>query len=276
MDRDGYLLLRGFFDRDALLQIRRRVLEICRETGWLLDDPSPDDARVRLQRSEVTGEQFHAVMPRLFGLEEVTAFFHAPPILEVMHELIGEPVVPHIHKQVRIQFPVEPGKPPQTTGAHQDFVYNQGSTEVYSCWVPVGDVPREAGGLEVLAGSHRHGVHEIRSVPAGSITYSVGDAEQAGEWIQPDYRLGDAILFHSLTVHRAPANYTNSLRISIDCRYQGISQPFTTLLLQPLPGVIEAYPRWKSKELQYYWKRLDLKVVDHDMSYLEQMKAARR
>src|SRR5205823_4774692 len=141
---------------------------------------------------------------------------------------------------------------------------------------PVGDVPREAGGLEVLAGSHQRGVHDIHTIPDGSITYSVSEMEQEGEWVRPDYHLGDAILFHSLTVHRAPANHTQSLRISIDCRYQGISQPFTSLLLQPLPGVIEAYPGWKSKEFQYYWQRLDLKTVDHDMTYLERMKAARR
>lgn len=266
MQRDGYLYFQGLFDPEPIRTIRAQAAAICREAG-LLDDEG------RVLRAP--GRDTPDVLPRLFGLEAVHAFFHAPLILDVARQIVGEPVVPHVHKQVRLQFPAQAGTAPQVTGAHQDFVYNQGSTEVFTCWVPAGDVPRDMGGLEVLKGSHRRGVRQVEAPPDGSITLAIPESELAGEWVSPDYRLGDAIFFHSLTIHRAPPNHSGSLRISLDCRYQGLSQPFSRMLLEPLSGVEAAYPAWKSQELVHYWKRLPLKTVEHDMTYLEKLAAWR-
>jgi ectoine hydroxylase-related dioxygenase (phytanoyl-CoA dioxygenase family) len=276
MDREGYLFLRGLFDREVIHQIRLQALEICREAGLLREGTPLEDAIPAKARDEVPDSVLAPVRRKLFGLEAVHVFFHSPPITDVMQKLIGEPIVPHVHKQVRLQFPVTPGTPAQTTAPHQDFVYNQGTLDVYTCWVPLGDVPRAFGGLQVLPGSHKHGILDVQRPPDGSITLTVDETALAGEWVSPDYHMGDAILFHSLTLHGAPENRSNALRLSMDCRYQAIAQPFSEKLLEPLPGVIDAYPNWKSQDLQYYWKRLDLKVVEHDMSYLEKTGIAPR
>jgi hypothetical protein len=128
----------------------------------------------------------------------------------------------------------------------------------------------------VLRGSHKYGVYDVHAPEAGSITYGISDADLHGEWVSPAYHTGDAIIFHSLTVHRAPENRGNALRLSMDCRYQGISQPFSEKLLVPLPGVEEAYPHWNSKDLPYYWRRLNLKTSEHDLSYYEKIDAEMR
>jgi hypothetical protein len=248
MDQEGYLFFRGIIAPEVLIALRDQIVTI-----WC-DEEATDPA---------------STYPRLFGLEALHRFFHGPPMTDIARELIGEPVVPHVHKQVRIQAPAWPGAVPGVSATHQDFVYNQGTTQVYTCWVPLGDLPAGRGGLEVLRGGHTRGIYRAQAPTTGSITVSIAEVEQADAWVSPDYHLGDATFFHSLTPHRAPANRTAALRISVDCRYQAISQPFAEPLLRPLPGVEAAYPTWQSQDLAYYWKKLDLKVIGYDTSYFE-------
>ena len=47
-------------------------------------------------------------------------------------------------------------------------------------------------------------------------------------WVGGDYEIGDAIFFHSHTVHKALPNQSpDRIRLSVDYRYQGGSQPVT-------------------------------------------------
>ena len=40
------------------------------------------------------------------------------------------------------------------TPAHQDFPFIQGSARTFTTWIPLGECPRELGGLQVNAGTH--------------------------------------------------------------------------------------------------------------------------
>src|SRR5687768_3153952 len=37
MDRDGYLFFRDLINPDAILQVRRDILALCRDAGWLAE-----------------------------------------------------------------------------------------------------------------------------------------------------------------------------------------------------------------------------------------------
>src|SRR4051794_36593992 len=124
MDRDGYLFFRAILDAEVLTCLRAQIVDI-----WCSEDAM--DPR--------------STYPKLFGLEAVHRFFHSPPVTEIARTLIGEPIVPHVHKQVRIQAPAWPGAVAGISATHQDFVYNQGTPEVYSCWVPLSDLPQGRG-----------------------------------------------------------------------------------------------------------------------------------
>ena len=60
------------------------------------------------------------------------------------------------------------------TGIHADWVYmGRGTSNLLTCWIPIGDVPIEMGTLAVLEGSNSlPKFHPIRS------TYGQMDAEQ--------------------------------------------------------------------------------------------------
>ncbi|MDE0553523.1 MAG: phytanoyl-CoA dioxygenase, partial [Candidatus Poribacteria bacterium] len=71
--------------------------------------------------------------------------------------------------------------------------------------------------------------------------------------------------FHSHAVHKALPNQTSDrIRLSVDYRYQGSSQPVTEGSLLPhfnRMGWDEIYTSWKSAQYQYYWNAFDLNRV---------------
>ena len=61
-----------------------------------------------------------------------------------MDILIGDKILVHPMKISRIIFPQNTAF---STPPHQDFVPIQGTTDTYTCWIPLADCPREHGGL---------------------------------------------------------------------------------------------------------------------------------
>ena len=98
-----------------------------------------------------------------------------------------------------------------------------------------------------------------------------------GEWVTTDYRLGDAIVFHSLTVHKALPNQSlDRFRLSVDYRFSPASQPIVEKELLPTYAMIswdDVYAGWESEDGQYYGKRFKLDVVPFDWRHEETVHA---
>lgn len=88
-------------------------------------------------------------------------------------------------------------------------------------------------------------------------------------WRNQDMKEGDVILFHSLTVHAARPNITaDSLRVSVDYRYQGVPQPVVADSLEPHYGRMtwkEIFKDWTSN-LPWYWCRQPLNIVARNLA----------
>jgi hypothetical protein len=141
--------------------------------------------------------------------------------------------------------------PLSTTEAHQDFPYVQGGVDGLTTWVSLGDTPRELGGLAVLRGSARHGIYPIRGHGHYRCGATVMD-EHSGDWLTTNYRAGDVLLFHSLTVHSSTPNRTECVRLSIDFRFRAVTEPILEDELQPayhpnVPGWPELTASWSSR-----------------------------
>jgi ectoine hydroxylase-related dioxygenase (phytanoyl-CoA dioxygenase family) len=104
-----------------------------------------------------------------------------------------------------------------TTPPHQDYYYVRGDTRLWTAWIPLGDCPRELGGLAVLPGSQRHGLAPLAGEGSGK---QGGDVDAAVTWMTTDFACGDVLMFSCLTTHRALENRTpDRLRVSADFRY---------------------------------------------------------
>ena len=143
----------------------------------------------------------------------------------------------------------------------------QGTTDTWSVWIPLTDCPKAFGGLQVAEGRHRNGVYPIHpTLGAGGLEIST---PLDGCWRDGSFTLGDAVVFHSLSPHRASPNLTNRLRMSVDFRYQKASEPVAPDSLLPHdPRHIswkEVYAGWPAGDpLKYYWKGFDMQIKPYD------------
>ncbi len=261
-DRDGYLYLRGIVDEEAVLEARRDIAGVLQEVGWIDAGTDPDEA-ITSHPPHVSGEpEFSPVYDRVQLLESFHTLAHDEAILEVIEHLLGDDVLLQPSNIARFIFPTNLE---QTTPAHQDFVHIQGTPDVWSAWLPLGDCPHLMGGLSVLSGSHKFGVLPVsRSLGAGGLRAHF--EKIGGEWVSSPFENGDILFFHSHTVHRGLPNLSgNRLRLSVDFRYQRASDPVMDKVLTPHQGRLsweEVYRGWKSDRYQYHWKRFELTPVE--------------
>ncbi len=229
MDADGYLLLRALIARETVLSAREAVLMHMREQRVLHPDTPvlegvmpPGGPSIRLM-----GRKGIAQHP------DVLAVLEHPALYALFGALFGEPALTFPYKWLRAV-----GNEAYT-GAHFDFVYmGRGSQNLYTVWIPFGDVPISQGSLAICRGSHR-----LDSFARIRDTYGRMDVDRdgisgwferdpmriverfGGQWQGADYRAGDVIIFGMHTMHASTTNLSNRFRLSCDVRYQPAGDP---------------------------------------------------
>ncbi|THF76585.1 phytanoyl-CoA dioxygenase family protein [Cohnella fermenti] len=269
-DRDGYLFLRGLIPRERVLGLRRQILTLLAAEGLMSKEHPPMDGVADLQavaamplRVDVgVSEELYKQIQKL---EEFHAITHDPALLNAFGALFGEEAMPHPRNIGRIMTP-HPGA--RVTPSHQDFIHIQGAPETWTCWFPLGDCPPELGGLSMLEGSHKLGVLQVAgNEGAGGLETLLCGLDM--EWVYGGYEAGDAVVFHSQTVHRAmPNTLGNRIRLSCDNRYQRVRDIIDPSSLQPHGPYEweELYEGWSSDRLKYYWRKHDFALSEWDES----------
>lgn len=240
MELDGYLFLPGFLDRDEVAVVRGEIAAQFEAEG-ILDPACPVGEMVMREGLEM---YFRPDISN--GNTRLQSVIYSARMMEFYSRLLGEPAMHYDFTWFRA---VGPG---QGTHPHCDVVYmGRGAREVYTAWVPFGDVPLNVGGLVVLEGSHRNadlaeGYHQMDVDTAcvngsreselnhagfdgfGALDESVPKVRAKYEQrllTSPEYRMGDLLTFSIYTVHGALDNQTQRIRISSDSRYQRASEP---------------------------------------------------
>lgn len=266
--KDGFLYIKGLLPPAAVENVGQQFLEDAAEGGWLDPDRPMTDRIANLEAACVDPEaQFLKVFSRFYRREDTLALRHHPAIIEFFERLFGEEVLVHPLLVARNIFPQ---REEFTTRPHQDFVHIQGTPETYTAWLPLHDCPAEMGGLAVAEGSHRDGVRDF-AVSSGAGGLEVTESFE-GRWRCGDYAAGDALIFHSMIVHKGTPNRTDSLRHSMDARYQRASEPISEVSMKPYSGCgswEEIYADWRSDTLKYYWRRQNPTVMPFDYQYYD-------
>jgi len=261
---EGYLFFKGLVPAESAFEVRRQILELCRRHVWLAEAAPLMDGVVREGVSAIEGRdpRWQAFYCDVMKLRDFHGLAVHPSLMAVFETLFGAQVLAHSRNICRVQFPhtSENSTPP-----HQDHFYIGGAEETWTNWMPLGDCPVELGSLAVAAGSHRHGMYEVHEAKgAGGHGVDVG---AACTWIGGDILCGDVLILHSHMVHQGRDNQSgNRLRLSVDYRYQPLSQPVRSDSLLPHMGWEawdEIYADWAPDDpLKYYWKNLDLDIVE--------------
>jgi ectoine hydroxylase-related dioxygenase (phytanoyl-CoA dioxygenase family) len=268
MQEDGYLFVRGFFDRDLVMGLRTQMLEIAARHGFVDTSRPLEEAVANMSAACIEPEPAYiVVLQEMYQLEGLHALKHEPRVRAFFERLLGGPGFAHPMQVVRNVFP----KLEYATPAHQDYVHVQGTVDTYTFWMPLCDCPIEMGCVAVAVGSHKGGVAEFRLARAAGNVEIVESFE--GQWASADFEAGDVLVFHSLTAHKAFPNLTNKLRQSTDFRVQSLAGA-TIVEKEALPYFAtrmswdQVYATWKSREHQNYWKSLPINIVPYDRKYL--------
>jgi len=104
---------------------------------------------------------------------------------------------------------------------HQDWRSMQGSLDSVVVWLPLIDIGRDLGALEVIPGSHKWGLLDADIVDGyGKLRTSVDESDL----VTVEIEAGDALFFSTFLVHRSGTNMTDAIRWSCHFRYNNLRE----------------------------------------------------
>jgi hypothetical protein len=245
--------LKGFFDIDQILNVRQTVLENLAQMGVLDSNFAIDEARVK------PGLNLDQVQPQLGEIPVVRSLIHGRALLDFFSSLLGDQSRAFDHIFVRTN------RPTKSTPPHCDIVYMaNGTHNLYTTWIPLGDVPRHHGSLMILEGSHNlEKLNKYRAMDIdednnwkklrfkhGSLYRGVHYSKNARKvqqefglrWLTADYSAGDVIIFHTHLLHATLDNNSDRIRLSVDGRFQLADELMDNRYVGPTP-ILHKSPR---------------------------------
>jgi ectoine hydroxylase-related dioxygenase (phytanoyl-CoA dioxygenase family) len=212
--RDGVVCVRGVLRADELADAALAI-----ET--VLASPSP-----LAQVASAPGDPgaFTEDFCRWGQVPQIERLARDSRVPAIAAGLMGTPQARFYHDHIL----VKEGGTLQRTPWHQDQPYYNVDGRGVSAWIPVDPVPA-AGGLELLAGSHRGPwlmprtflAGEAKWFPEGSLAElpDIDANRSAFDLRRYDLEPGDAIFFDFLTVHGAPGFPFGGRRRVLSLRY---------------------------------------------------------
>lgn len=232
---EGYLFLPGALDRDAVLAFRRYYFEALGGCGLTVPGSDGVAAGGPVDAAGVRRALFRDVVPGA----PYERFCTQPAIRDWYAWFLGGEIFPHRRRILRHTTPGrdEPGAASgigRATPAHYDLVYlREGTDRVLSSWIPLGDCPRDLGGLIYLERSHHRVLADEAANalphPAAAITADLPALAERRDsrWLVADYAAGDLLVHSAHLVHASLDNVDEGgrLRLSTDIRYQRADHP---------------------------------------------------
>lgn len=234
MDEDGYLFIRDFFPQEIIEAARLSLLETLAEKG--IFDPAHPLFEGVLKPDEVPAFSPEAARDD----SAVHRVVFGPEIKTFYERFLGGAIRHFDYIWLRS---MGRGK---GTNPHCDVVYmGRGTRDLYTAWIPYGNVSYEVGGLMILEKSHRQAERLKNYLNSDVDTYCVNQPERhgwktggllsnnpvslqeklGGRWLSTEFRMGDLLTFRMETVHGSIDNQTDRLRLSSDTRYQLATEP---------------------------------------------------
>ena len=222
-DKNGFLILRGFFKATVVAELRGAMVELLsstkRGTRGVGFDPWSSDPGDSMNPHRVYWyNDIFLEHPRL------NAHMHDERLAEVFCELYDNDVDAYQSATVV--------KPPMTNfdfqGWHQDAPdyiplsnFKLASALTYLC-----EMGPETGGTSIVPRSHLEGLFDRRYItiegwPVRKRILAKFEQFEA-RTITPEFHPGDVLIFHPCLMHRANSNYTDESKIGLINAYRSV------------------------------------------------------
>jgi hypothetical protein len=226
--QQGYVLIKGLFEKQEVELIRSEAKEIF--ASQML-------RHGLLESKTVSEKEFEAAMYKLFeiDLETFSNCGKQAQHLISLHKLsLDSRIVGRLH-ELGLTRPNISTRPVLYFNAerlarkevywrlslHQDWRSMQGSLDSVVVWLPLVNINKSLGALEVIPGSHRWGLLDADIVDGYG---HLRDAVDESQLMSVEIEVGDALFFSSLLVHRSGTNVTDSIRWSCHFRYNNLHE----------------------------------------------------
>ena len=219
-NQQGYLFFRSVLNVQQVQEVKNDFTRELQRQGFVKQSSS-EPVWTGRNLEELDDEPIYSLdyYPNLLDTNTTQSFFG---------QLFHEPVFTFRSASIRYTTPNDEkhGSP-----AHQDHFYVNHTTDFKTIWIPLMDIDREMGGLAIAKRSHTQGLRE--HTEQNVYSYDLKGRKQKGvelknidePWLTTSYRPGDILVFHPHTLHWAPTNRSEKMRLSIDVRCQPASSP---------------------------------------------------
>jgi hypothetical protein len=228
----GYLYLRGVLAPELVVAARREVLDRLHEVGELCSPAHEAIFSGTSRRAEMKPD-LGAFWKSVSEGARLRALSHGLPVNRIMALILGEPVRSQDYIFLRA------GIRGRATGLHFDYpFFTRAHDQVYTAWLPIGDVPVSDGPLVIVEGSHRYRDliepmigFDVARDNTRKATFSqdaVAFAQQRGtRLLTRNFEAGDMVVFGMYTAHGSLENHSplNRVRLSCDVRWQPATLP---------------------------------------------------
>ncbi|MBI3832091.1 MAG: phytanoyl-CoA dioxygenase family protein [Planctomycetes bacterium] len=243
-DREGYLIVEGFFDDSDLdpviAEIEAEVDARARDLvakGKLSKPYANYGFKKRLalisrETDEVAKSIWNGTLcgPAFFNL------IRNPKLLDIAESFCGPEIIASSVYRLRPKIPKHPyGAVPW----HQDSGYMEAYCDkalVLTVWLPLVDATQENGCMWVIPRAHKTGQVVKHGSRPGKPYLVIPDSDlPRHEPVCVPVKKGGALFLHNLTPHASFNNDTEIVRWSMDLRYQSAALP-TNAKISRLPG----------------------------------------
>ena len=198
--KNAYILIRSFFDSNGVTELR---------DNYSSQLTSPVDSNYGV------GEHPAAEFVKSKSFLSFTSNNH---LRGLAAGLLGGEVISLKRKILRTY---EKGSK-ISSPAHRDIEYfPEGTDQILTAWIPLGDCPVETGGILYLEGSHSMDWGHVDFSSKKWISRDLNKLvkECGSRWLASDFKAGDIILHSPYIVHSTLDCNTSNKRISTDFRF---------------------------------------------------------
>lgn len=220
-ERDGYTVLRSFFDLEELERWRSRFQAIVEQRA-----SRPENMLVMkdvmIAKRVVTPASAEASIQKLQDLHEDPVFdtyIRHERLLNEVEEITG-PDIKMVHNMFINKPPVVDGRHP----LHQDLVYFpfRPADKIVATWTAIDRCTPENGCLTVVPGTHTGEMLDHELPEWEYVNFSYLGAQGVGretERVHLEMEPGDLALFHPVLIHGSGHNRTTGFRKAISAHY---------------------------------------------------------
>jgi ectoine hydroxylase-related dioxygenase (phytanoyl-CoA dioxygenase family) len=238
-DAEGIVVLRGLLDQSAVKSIQRElrvVIRLALDNLRAQSKVTTPDAGLRnnsrfdagmldvCAANRAVGGEIFRVAKKLMAVQRLSA----APIFETVAGALMRSESVTIYPAGTNVRADHPGEDHYLYPWHQDYLYNLGSQDSVTFWMPLVDVDDINGCLIVAPRSHEKGIQPVVAQDPlnkhsnSAQSFLIADVNAALEGTPPitvPMSVGDVVVFHGNLLHASQANKSDATRWSLQFRY---------------------------------------------------------